>query len=151
MITDTPIIGSTVRSAIALKLAEIFPDIIRYSERVINVRFPHFFIDQLVFRSQERLHNYYNLYYRMTIRYRISATPNIEPNMNTMLDDMAVKLPAALNIIDIHDMKTRLFEPVCEKVDGVLHFFANIVLCAGKKDLEAIRMGNLYINTDIKR
>ena len=123
------IYGETIKSAFATRLLELFPDVKVYKEKEDEQDiFPNFFILQLTLNSQEDRKDHYWLTYYVTVRYRQVADINTEPKLQQKLDDIASEMIINLVDIPINEKPVKLRNCNCEKVDGVLHFFANVTV-----------------------
>lgn len=123
------IYGETIKNAFATRLLELFPDVKVYKEKEDEQDvFPNFFILQLTVNSQEDRKDHYWLTYFVTIRYRQVADITTEQKLQQKLDDVASEMMINLVDIPINDRPVKLRNCNCEKVDGVLHFFANVTV-----------------------
>lgn len=121
------IYGETIKTAFAQRLMELFPNVSVYKEKEDETdNFPNFFILLLTLNSEEdRQDHYFHTYY-VTIRYRQVADINTEEKLQQKLDKMGVDLITNLVDIPINGKPIKLRNCNCEKIDGVLHFFANV-------------------------
>lgn len=123
------IYGETIKTAFATRLLELFPDVKVYKEKEDEQDiFPNFFILQLTLNSEEDRKDHYWLTYYVTVRYRQVADINTEPKLQQKLDDIASEMIINLVDIPINGKPVKLRNCNCEKVDGVLHFFANVTV-----------------------
>ena len=58
------IVGESVKSAMSIKLGQIFPDITRYKEAITTLKYPHFFIYQISMETIAQEKNRYILFVR---------------------------------------------------------------------------------------
>ena len=128
------IYGETIKTAFAIRLLELFPDVKVYKEKEDEQDvFPNFFILQLTVNSQEDRKDHYWLTYYVTIRYRQVADINTDARLQQKLDDVASEMMINLVDIPINGKPVKLRNCNCEKVDGVLHFFANVTVQVAKE------------------
>lgn len=134
------IYGETIKTAIAQRLSELFPNVAVYKEEETEQSsFPNFYILQLTLSSQEDRRNHYFLTYYLTIRYREAADINTVNKLQQKLDKMGADMIINLVDIPINGKPVKLRNCNYEKVDGVVHFFANVMLQVVKEPpLEAI-------------
>ena len=145
------IYGETIKSAFATRLAELFPNVAIYKEKEEEAtKFPNFFILQLTLNSQEDRKDHYWLTYYVTIRYREVADINTEPKLQQKLDKVGSEMIINLVDIPINNKPFKLKNCNCEKVDGVLHFFANVTVQVVKEPPQEALMRKLEGNIDIK-
>lgn len=147
---DNLIYGETIKNAFAQKLSELYPDVVIFKEEEDQTaQFPNFFVLQLNASSQENRKDHYFITYFMTIRYRVAADINTVNKLEQKLDKMGSDM--LINLVDIplfnrpHKLKNCNYE----KIDGVLHFFANVTIQTVKaKEPEPI-MNKLDLHTTI--
>ena len=122
------IYGETIKTAFAQRLTELYPTIAIYKEKEDNEdsTFPNFYILQLTINSQEDRKDHYFQEYYMTIRYREVADVAIEEKIEQKLDRMSNSLITNLVDIPVNGKPIKLRNCRTEKIDGVLHFFANV-------------------------
>lgn len=144
------IYGETIKSAFAIRLAELFPEIAIFKEKEEETsKFPNFFILQLTLNSQEDRKDHYWLTYYVTIRYREVADINTEPKLQQKLDKIGSEMIMNLVDIPINEKPIKLRNCNYEKVDGVLHFFANVTIQVVKEKEKEPLMNKLEKNIGI--
>lgn len=146
------IYGETIKSAFATRLNELFPNVAIYKEKEDGAdKFPNFFILQLTLNSQEDRKDHYWLTYYVTIRYREVADINTEPKLQQKLDKIGSEMIINLVDIPINGKPFKLKNCNCEKVDGVLHFFANVTVQVVKQKPEEPLMRVLEQKINIEK
>lgn len=135
------IYGETIKTAFAQRLSELFPDVAIFKEEEDQTAtFPNFFILQLTLSSEEDRKDHYWLTYYVTIRYREAADINTVSKLEQKLDKMGADMIINLVDIPINDRPHKLRNCNTEKVDGVLHFFANVTVQVTKEKIEPIML-----------
>ena len=146
------IYGETIKNGFAEKLTELYPTIAIYKEIEDNeeVTFPNFFILQLTLDSEEDRKDHYFHNYYVTVRYREVADVALEDRIEQKLDKVSNNLITNLVEIPINNKPVKLRNCRTEKVDGVLHFFANVrVQVAKEKELQP-KMASIEENIQVK-
>lgn len=144
------IYGETIKTAFAQRLSELFPNVAIFKEEEDQTStFPNFFILQLTLSSEEDRKDHYWLTYYVTIRYREAADINTVSKLEQKLDKMAAEMTINLVDIPINGRPHKLRNCNCEKVDGVLHFFANVTLQIAKEPEIYPKLNNLEIKTNL--
>lgn len=142
------IIGESIKSAISLKLGEIFGnDAIRYKEQVTNVQYPNFFIHQVSVSPTAQGRNRWELDYLINIRYRYKEDTNTVTNLEQKLDEIGLALCTQLTEINL-ELPVKTYNRTYEKVDGVCQFFCNIRIYVHTEE-EFIKMQKLELNEEV--
>jgi len=150
-ITNVPIIGESVKSALTVELFKSFPGITIYREQVTqNIQFPQFFINQLTLTQRKEGQNTWWLRYLVNIRFRAVADIATEPNLQTRLDGMAIDMTSRLQTINLGGLQIPVRSPRTEKVDGVLQYFCNVEIRVTKKLVEQIKQIEFDLNTIVE-
>ena len=145
------VIGESIKSAISIKLGEIFgTDTIRYKESVTNLQYPNFFIYQVSVDGQPDTRNKLNLNYLINIRYRYVEDIKTVTDLEQKLDEIGLKLITELNTIKLGRI-VRVTDKRYEKVDGVLQFFCNIPLRIEYELNEEQKMQLLKLYENLKK
>lgn len=145
------IYGETIKTAFATRLLELFPNVKIYKEKEDEQdEFPNFFILQLTLNSEEDRKDHYWLTYYVTIRYRQVADITTEPKLQQKLDDIGSEMIINLVDIPINGKPIKLRNCNYEKVDGVLHFFANVTVQVVKEKQRYPIMREVEQNIGIK-
>jgi len=143
------IIGETIKSATSIKLGQLFgTDVIRYKEPVVNVRYPHFFINEVNLDVTHKGKNRLQLDYLMNIRYRIASDLGNVTNINQQLDEVGLKLCSQLTELDL-ELPTKTKNRTYSKDDGVLQFFFNITVFATPDIPEDEKFKELELNEEV--
>ena len=142
------IIGETIKSATSLKLGQIFEGVTRYKEAVVNVKFPHFFINEVSLDVTHKGKDRLQLDYLMNIRYRIAEDLSVVTNVNQQLDEVGLKLCTQLTELDL-ELPTKTKNRTYEKDDGVLQFFFNITVFAKPGTEEEEKFKDLELNEEV--
>lgn len=142
------IIGETIKSATSIKLGEIFKDVTRYKESVTNVKYPHFFINQVNLDITPAGKNRMKLDYLMNIRYRVASDISLVTNLQQQLDEIGLKLCSELTELDL-ELPTKTKNRTYEKDDGVLQFFFNITVFAIPENEEGNKFKNYKLNEEV--
>lgn len=142
------IIGETIKSATSLKLGELFNGSIRYKEPVVNVRFPHFFIEQVNLEVIHKGKNRFQLDFLIGIRYRIAEDLSKITNINQILDEIGLKLTTQLIELDL-ERPTKTKNRNYTKDDGVLQFFFNITVFATPELEEEDKFKNYNLEEEV--
>ena len=122
------VIGESVKSAISIKLGEIFgKDTIRYKEKITNMSYPNFFIYLVKPSIKPNTINRWHIDYLVNIKYRVAEdTTNIK-NLEQQLDDIGFRLMTEFTEINLgHPVFIK--DARCEKADGILEFFCNLTV-----------------------
>lgn len=142
------IIGETIKSATSLKLGQIFGNVKRYKEPVVNIEYPHFFITQVNLKISHKGKDRLQLDYLMNIRYRIAKDLALETNINQQLDEIGLKLCSQLTELDL-ELPTKTKNRTYEKDDGVLQFFFNITVFARPQTEEKDKLKDYQLNEEV--
>ena len=142
------IIGETIKSATSLKLGQIFGNVTRYKEPVVNIEYPHFFITQVNLEISHKGKDRLQLDYLMNIRYRIAKDLALETNINQQLDEIGLKLCSQLTELDL-ELPTKTKNRTYEKDDGVLQFFFNITVFARPQTEEKDKLKDYQLNEEV--
>jgi len=146
------ILGETIKSAVSIKLGEIFNNSKRYKENVTNMVYPNFWIKQLTQNitpagvGTKRI----QLDYLMNIQYRVAENTENITNLQQQLDEVGLKLCTELTELDL-ELPTKIKNVYYEKEDGVLHFFFNVTVYAIPQTEEEIKMQELVLNEYIDK
>lgn len=144
------IYSETVKSAFAQRLAELFPEVAIYKEKEDEAdAFPNFFILLLTLTSTEDRKDHYWHNYFITIRYRQVADINTELKLQQKLDKIGIDLITNLVDIPIDGKPIKLKNCNIEKVDGVLHFFANVTIQVVKEKEKYEKFQQLQQNINL--
>lgn len=154
------IVGESIKSAISLKLGELFNNPYRYKENVTNQRFPNFNIIQVnssITPLQEKVEGALNkdlkriaINYLMNIQYRVAENTESITNLRQQLDAVGLTLLAEFTHIDL-DRPVYTTNCRYEIVDGVLQFFCNITVYATNNQVDEIGMNNLDIEEELEK
>jgi len=118
-----PIDGETVKSAISMKLAESFPDLTIYKEKVVQgMQKPCFFIWQLNVNCTQELRNRYNMLFNMIVRYH--PQENI-PDTYSKCADIGIRCIDHLSTIQVENRPLQATSIRFEIVDDVLFVYAD--------------------------
>lgn len=141
------LIGEVIRSAVAVRLKEIFPTITVYKEKIEQgVKYPHFFILQLNTTKEKELGQRGWIYYQLNIRYR----PNQDFNSKYgELEQYGTDLMWALDTINVAGYPLQGRDMNYQIVDGVLQFFINFRMRI-KQEQEITKMLTLNNSAEIK-
>ena len=143
------IIGESIKSAISIKLGEIFgTDTIRYKEKVSKMKYPNFFIYQLSVTPTAKGRNRWELEYLINIRYRYTEDVTTISNIEQILDDVGLQLCTQLTKIDL-ELPVQTYNRRYEKEDGICQFFCNIKIFIKPNMVEDIKMKNLDLNEEV--
>lgn len=119
------------------------------------LQYPHLFINQLTIDAQPDRFNetshHWIVSYLANVRYHVAENPAlVTGSLQQQLDDASIKMIADLTSITWEEIPVELKNRRTEKVDGVLHFFANITIMA-KKPIEIDpNQARLTTNTHLK-
>ena len=145
------VIGETIKSAISIKLGEIFgSDTIRYKESVTNMQYPNFFIYQVSNSIEPDTRNRWILDYLMNIRYRYTKDIEVVTNLEEKLDDVGFKLLTEFTDIKLNRI-LKVSNARYEKADGVLQFFFNVNVRIMRELTEEQKMMILQLNEKLKK
>lgn len=147
------IVATSVTSGLVIKLGEIFPGVTRYRETIPAqlLVFPHFFVNQITVNLETERRNQWKLDFLASIRYREVSDPStITGSLQERLDAVGLKLLTELLTINWGGTTVTLHGAYTEKIDGVLHWFANVTVMATKPIEELIKQAELYVNVNIK-
>ena len=105
------IIGESIKSAISIKLGELFDNPIRYKENITNMQYPNFHIIQVNSNTTARQtltesalnHDLerVQLDYLINIQYRLAQNTETITNLRQQLDAIGLKLLAEFKEIDL--------------------------------------------------
>ena len=141
------LIGEVIRSAIVVKLRELFPDITVYKEKIEQgIRYPHFFILPLNTTYEKELGLRGWVYYQVNIRYRPTQDFN---SKYSDLEQFGTDLMWALDTITVAGYPLRGRDMNYQIVDGVLQFFINFRMRI-KQEQEIEKMLVLTNSAEIK-
>lgn len=141
------LIGEVIRSAIVVKLRELFPDITVYKEKIEQgIRYPHFFILPLNTTYEKELGLRGWVYYQVNIRYRPTQDFN---SKYSDLEQVGTDLMWALDTITVAGYPLRGRDMNYQIVDGVLQFFINFRMRI-KQEQEIEKMLVLTNSAEIK-
>ena len=153
------LIGESIKSAISIKLGELFDNPIRYKESITKPSYPNFHIVQsscnvtpMQTKVEGALHKdlkRIKLDYFMNIQYRIAQDTELITNLKQQLDAVGIKLLAEFTEIEL---ERPVYTKNCryEIVDGVLQFFCNITVYATNEQVDDIDMNSLNIQEQIE-
>lgn len=142
------ILGETIKSAISIKLGEIFgQETIRYKEQITNVKYPNFFIYQVSVTPTPKGQNRWEIDYLINIRYRYVEDTSLVSNLEQKLDEVGLALCTQLTEIDL-ELPVKTYNRNYEKVDGVCQFFCNIKIFATNPQ-EFVTMQKLKLNEEV--
>ena len=153
------IIGETIKSAISLKLGEIFTNSKRYKENITNPIYPSFWIIQVNLAqspagltNRNRVTNTpikrMQLDYLMNIQYRVAENTEGITNLQQQLDNVGLKLNIEFNEIDL-ELPTKVYNKNYEKIDGVGQFTFNITVYANPETEDETKMQILDLDENI--
>lgn len=143
------IVGETIKSAISIKLGEIFDNPIRYKEAVTALKYPHFFINQVTLTNTPAgLGDRIKLDYLVNIRYRYVSDVATVSNIQQKLDEIGLKLCAELTEIQL-ERPVKTYNRNYEKADGVLQFFCNVTVYAKPGTEDKDKFKDLKINEEV--
>lgn len=144
------IYGETIKNAFAQRLSELYPDVVIFKEEEDQTaQFPNFFILQLNASSQEDRKDHYFITYFMTIRYRVAADINTVNKLEQKLDKMGNDMLINLVSIPLDGKPQKIRNCNYEKIDGVLHFFANVTVQVAKEIEKLPKMEKVDFSTNI--
>ena len=141
------IIGESIKSAISIKLGQLFKDITRYKEKVTSLEYPNFFIYQVSVTPTASGRNRWELDYLINIRYRHAEDTSNLTNLEQILDSIGLQLCTQLTDIQL-ELPVKTYNRRYEKVDGVCQFFCNIRVFVRTND-EIIKMKKLELNEEV--
>lgn len=126
--------GDLIKSALARRLASLFPGITIYKEKVEQgLKYPSFFILQLNVTQEGDLRPYRWLNFQMNIRYRPTKDYN---SKRSELDQLGLDMLDGLEEVEVEGKPLRGRDMNYEIIDGVLQFFINFRMRV-KKEQEA--------------
>lgn len=141
------LIGEVIRSAIVVKLRELFPNITVYKEKIEQgIRYPHFFILPLNTTYEKELGLRGWVYYQVNIRYRPTKDFN---SKYSDLEQAGTDLMWALDTITVEGYPLHGRDMNYQIVDGVLQFFINFRMRI-KQEQEIEKMLVLKNSAEIK-
>lgn len=141
------LIATSVTSGLTIRLGEIFPDVSRYRETVAaqNLKYPHFFINQLTISTETERRNHVWVNYFATIRYHHVQDPVTNyQGLQEVMDRVSIEMLSELSSITWDGMPVEITNARTEKIDGVLHWFGNIRVMASKYEPIAPLQQTLY-------
>ena len=144
------IIGETIKSAISVKLGQIFGNnTIRYKEAITNLKYPHFFINQVTLTNTPAgLGDRIRLDYLVNIRYRYVADISTVSNLQQQLDNVGLELCTQLTEIQL-EKPVKTYNRNYEKSDGVLQFFCNITVYAKPGTEKNKKFEDMKLNEEV--
>lgn len=153
------IIGETLKSAISIKLGQLFDNPIRYKENITNPQYPNFFINQIssnVTSLQTKVQSAFNndlkrmrIDYLFNIQYRLASNLETITNLKQQLDAVGFKLITKFTDIQL-EKPVYTTNRRYEIVDGVLHFFFNITIYATDEQVNDYQMNSLEIQRELE-
>ena len=128
------IYGETIKTGFAQRLKELYPDVEVFKEKEDEKDlFPNFFILQLTLDTQEdRKDHYFETYY-VNIRYREAADTSIVDKLQQKLDKMGQDMVRNIVYINVNGLPKKLRNCRYEKIDNVVHYFANVTVQVEKE------------------
>ena len=145
------VIGESIKSAISIKLGEIFGnDVIRYKESITNIQYPNFFIYQVSANIESDTRNRWNIDFLINIRYRYAKDVATVSDLEQKLDAIGLQLMTEFDSIKL-GRPIKVVNSRYEKVDGVLQFFCNIPLRIQKDLTEEQKMQLLELIEKLKK
>lgn len=140
--------GDLIKSALAKKLAALFPDVTVYKEKIEQgLKYPSFFVLQLNTSKTDDLRPFAWLDYQMNIRYR----PNKDYNSKrSELDQLGLDMMLGLEEIEVEGRPVRGRDISYQIVDGVLQFFINFRMRIKKEEGDGQKMLELENSAYIK-
>ncbi len=144
------IIGESVKSAISIKLGEIFGDnTIRYKEKVTKMLYPNFFIYIVSAPITPNTKNRAYINYLVNIKYRVAEDTTNLTNLELELDKIAFRLMTEFTHITL-DKPIMIRNARYEKSDGVLEFMCNINVFIQKKLEEKPKQEKLKLDEEVE-
>lgn len=153
------LIGESLKSAISIKLGELFDNPIRYKENITSPKYPNFSIIQVNNNStplqtytESALNNdleRIQLDYLFNIQYRLEENTEHITNLRQQLDAIGLKLVSQLKTIDL-DVPIYTKNRRYEITDGVLQFFFNVTIFATLEQQNDDIQGTLSLEENIK-
>lgn len=144
------VIGESVKSAISIKLGQIFgTGVKRYKESITNMQYPNFFIYQVSQDITPDTRNRWNINYLMNIRYRYVEDIETVTNIEQQLDAISLQLLTEFTEIQL-ERPVKVKNARCEKADGVLQFFFNVLVRIKRELTEDEKMELLKLNERLK-
>ena len=141
------VIGESIKSAISIKLGEIFgTDTYRYKEKVTKMQYPNFFIYLVNPTITPNTQNRWHIDYLINIKYRYAEDTTNITNLEQELDRIAFKLMTEFTEIQL-ERPIFVRNARYEKSDGILEFFCNVTLRIERK----LEEEPIQTNLDIKR
>lgn len=154
------LIGESIKSAISIKLGQLFNNPIRYKENITKPQYPNFYISQLscnITPQQTKVEGALDndlkrvrLDYFMNIKYRVAEDVELITNLRQQLDAVSFTLLTEFTEIDL-EYPIHLKNCRSEIVDGVLQFFCNITVYATNEQVDEVEMNDLAIEEEIKK
>lgn len=152
------IIGETIKSAISLKLGEIFNNPYRYKENITKPKYPNFIIIQVDANATPKglsgtsntlntKRNRIQLDYSFNIQYRVAEDTELVHDLRQQLDDIGFKLLTNFTSINL-EVPIKIKNARYEIVDGVLQFFFDITIFALPEIIDETVMGSLDSEID---
>ena len=142
------IVGESIKSAISIKLGQIFGnEITRYKEQVTNVKYPNFFINQVSVTPTARGRDRWEIDYLINIRYRHTEDTTAITNLEQKLDEVGLALCMQLTEINL-ELPVKTYNRSYEKVDGVCQFFCNIKIFVTTPN-DFTKMQKLELNEEV--
>lgn len=140
--------GDLIKSALARRLAALFPGITIYKEKVEQgLKYPSFFILQLNVTQEGDLRPYRWLNFQMNIRYRPTKDYN---SKRSELDQLGLDMLDGLEEVEVEGKPLRGRDMNYEIIDGALQFFINFRMRIKKEEGEGQKMLELENSAYIK-
>ena len=118
-----------IKNAIADTLLEVAPQYAVFKEAMTKPTYPHFYIHLINVDDTEERKYHHRITYSFDVRFRIASDQSTDLTLQRDLDEMALQLLAAFDILECTDgVKVRCADKNYEKTDGVLHFFFKITV-----------------------
>ena len=156
---DFELIGESLKSAISIKLGELFNNPYRYKENVTNLRYPNFHIVQTnsnVTPKQTMIESALNtqrrrvqIDYLFNIQYRVAQDTETVTNLRQQLDAVGFKLLTEFTQIQLEG-PVYIKNSRYEIADGVLQFFCNITVFATTEPQDDTIMINVNLDEKLK-
>lgn len=152
------IIGESIKSAISIKLGQIFDNPKRYKENVTKPSYPSFWIVEVNLASHNtnadnrsvlnKQINRIQLDYLMNVQYRVAENTESITTLQQQLDAVGLKLMSSFNELDL-ELPVKVYNKNYEKVDGVGQFTFNVRVFAKPEIEEKPVMETLSLEENI--
>lgn len=141
-----------IRGAIWLITADLYKDAIGktlfdefgvkwYKEKAAKPVYPAFYINNASISVERDNADRWYLFFLTHITYRHAAEPATVKNINSVLDQMAIDLPSALDLVPIDGGLMRLEkDSYAEKNEGNLEFIGKYYIRVKKEVAEALQL-----------